>query len=381
MASEVVCAHSGRTDTAEALAELREQLSSIDPVVVLFFCSHNHDGVVLQTSLKSDFPAAEVVGCTTGGEFTNTAYTAGGVVAVALSSAKVHRAAAALAQFDQGESVEQSVRNATTLVARKLQVDLRELPPEHWVGIILNEGLKGNEEEVNAVLGLVAPFLLFCGGSAGDNFIIKETAVFYDGIRSTNGSVFLLMNLAVPYAILKTCSFEPTSTQMRIDRVQGRVVYEIDGKPALEAYAAKVGVKPEALLQTEVQTQMIFTANPIGVVIDGEPWVRSPIALTPDGGIVFGCRILEGSQLNLLRSTGLVPDTKSALERGREQLGAQPSVGLLFNCAHRCMEIKVRHLEEEFCEAISHFPVAGFHSYGESYLAHMNQTLIALLLK
>ena len=375
MASEVVCAHSSRSDTAEALAELRQQLSSIEPVVILFFCSSNHDGVVLQTSLKADFPAAEVVGCTTGGEFTHVAYTAGGVVALALSSAKVRRAAAALAQYDKGASVEQSVRDATSAVARKLQVDLRELPPENWVGVILNEGLNGNEEEVNAVLGLVAPFLSFLGGSAGDNFKIQETAVFYDGIRSTNGSVFLLMNVAVPYAILKTCSFEPTSTQLRIDRVQGRVVYEINGKPAIEAYAEAVGMKPDEL------TQMVFTANPIGVIIEGEPWVRSPIALTPDGGIVFGCRVLKGSQLNLLRSTGLVPDTQAALERGQEQLGGQPSVALLFNCAHRCMEIKVKHLEAEFCEAISHFPVAGFHSYGESYLAHMNQTLIALLFK
>jgi hypothetical protein len=375
VASDVVCAHSSRSDTVEALVELRQQLAGIQPVVVLFFCSSNHDGVLLQNSLKADYPAAEVIGCTTGGEFTHTAYTAGGVVALALSSAKVHRAAAALAQYDRGESVEKSVREATSLVARKLQVDLRELPPENWVGVILNEGLNGNEEEVNAVLGLVAPFLSFLGGSAGDNFKIKETAVFYDGVRSTNGSVVLLMNLAVPYVILKTCSFEPTTTQMRIDRVQGRVVYEIDGKPAIEAYSEKVGVKPEEL------TQMVFTANPIGVVIDGEPWVRSPIALTPDNGIVFGCRILEGSQLSLLRSTGLIPDTKSALARGLKQLGSSPSAGLLFNCAHRCMEIKVRHLEEEFSEAISHFPVAGFHSYGESYLAHMNQTLIALLLK
>ena len=375
MASEVVCAHSSRSDTAEALVDLRQQLSSIDAVVVLFFCSSNHDGVALQTSLKADFPAAEVIGCTTGGEFTHVAYTAGGVVALALSRAKVHRAAAALAQYDQAQSVEQAVRDATSSVARKLQVDLRELAPEDWVGVILNEGLNGNEEEVNAVLGLVAPFLSFLGGSAGDNFKIQETAVFYDGIRSTNGSVFLLMNVAVPYAILKTCSFEPTSTQLRIDRVEGRVVYEIDGKPAIEAYAEAVGVKPDEL------TQMVFTANPIGLMIDGEPWVRSPIALTPDGGVVFGCRVLKGSQLNLLRSTGLVPDTKAALERGSAQLGSQPSVALLFNCAHRCMEIKVKHLETEFCEAISHFPVAGFHSYGESYLAHMNQTLIALLLK
>ena len=54
---------------------------------------------------------------------------------------------------------------------------------------------------------------------------------------------------------------------------------------------------------------------------------------------------------------------------------------LLAHSGHTFNEIKVRHLEEEFSEAISHFPVAGFHSYGESYLAHMNQTLIALLLK
>jgi hypothetical protein len=380
VASEVVCANSDRAETSEALVELQRQLAGMQPVVVMFFCSSNHDGVKLQTSFKAQFPQAEVIGCTTGGEFTDRAYTAGGVSVLALPGAKVRRAAAAMAQYDRGPSVEAAVRAATSEIARKLQVDLRELPPEHWVGVVLNEGLKGNEEEVNAVLGLVAPFLSFLGGSAGDNFKIQETAVFYDGMRSVNGSVFLLMELAVPYAILKTCSFEPTSTQLRIDRVQGRVVYEIDGRPALEVYAEKVGVKPEELQEQRFH-QMVFSANPLGVVIDGEPWVRSPIAITPDGGIVFGCKLLEGSVLSLLRSTGLVPDTKAALARGAEQLGGRPSAGLLFNCAHRCMEIKFKHLEDEFCEAISHFPVSGFHSYGESWLAHMNQTLIALLIK
>jgi hypothetical protein len=40
----------------------------------------------------------------------------------------------------------------------------------------------------------------------------------------------------------------------------------------------------------------------------------------------------------------------------------------------------MKQLEAPFCQAIDAFPVAGFHSYGESWLAHMNQTLIALLL-
>ena len=41
---------------------------------------------------------------------------------------------------------------------------------------------------------------------------------------------------------------------------------------------------------------------------------------------------------------------------------------------------EIKGLEAPFCEAIASFPVAGFHSYGESWLAHMNQTFIALLL-
>jgi hypothetical protein len=119
---------------------------------------------------------------------------------------------------------------------------------------------------------------------------------------------------------------------------------------------------------------------PLGLVIDGEPWVRSPIAAMPDGGLMFGCRLLENQELYILRSTDLVGDTKRALADGAQRLGREPSVGLLFNCAHRCMEMNVKQLNAQFQSAISGFPVAGFHSYGESYLAQLNNTLIGLLI-
>jgi hypothetical protein len=372
--ADVVCAHSGQLETIAALAELKAQLSDIEPVAIMFFCSANHDGARLQRELKALAPNAEVVGCTTGGEFTHRAYTQNGVSLLALSSAKVRRCAAAMAEYD-AQDVEVSVHAATRRIADRLQIDLRELDPERWMGIVLNEGMKGNEEEVNAVLGHIAPFLSFIGGSAGDNYKLQETEVFYDGRSSKNGSVFLLMELAVPHYIIKTCSFAPTPTRVRINKVQGRVVYVIDGKPALARYAEIVGLKPEEL------NMMVFASNPLGVMIEGQPWVRSPIMATPDGGLLFGCRVLEGSELNLLHNTGqLVADTKRALAEGVTALGREPSAGLLFNCAHRCMEIQAKQLEAPFSDAIGAFPVAGFHSYGESWLAHMNQTLIGLLI-
>jgi hypothetical protein len=374
VARDVVCTHSSQRNTPEAIRELRAGLAGIEPVAIFFFCSANHDGISIQKELKEFAPMAEVIGCTTSGEFSDKAYTQGGVSLMALSHAKVSRCAAGMAEYNKGESVEAAVHSATQRIAQKLQIDMREVDPDRWVGVVLHEGLKGNEEEVNAVLGHIAPFLSYLGGSAGDNLVLKETRVFHDGRESNCGSVFLLMELAVPYTIVKTCSFEPTPTVMRIGRVEGRVVYEIDGQPAVPTYAAKVGVTPEQL------DHPVFMANPLGLMIEGEPWVRAPIAVLPDGGLLFGCKILEGAELNLLKNTDLVGDTDNALAKGVEKLGRTPSAGLFFNCAHRCVEIQIKKLEVPFCEAIADFPVAGFHSYGESWLAHVNQTLIALLL-
>ena len=102
--------------------------------------------------------------------------------------------------------------------------------------------------------------------------------------------------------------------------------------------------------------------------------------IEPNGGLRIGCKLLPGTWVNLLKPTDLVGDTRSALAKGAARLGTTPSAALLFNCAHRQVEIQVKQLEAPFRDAISPFPVAGFHSYGESWLAHMNQTLIGLLL-
>lgn len=374
MTRDVVCAHSRRVDTATALAEIKPQLAGAEPVVILFFCSSNHDGMLIQTQLKTLVPSALVIGCTTSGEFTNRGMSQGGVVVLALSKAKVRRCAVAIAEYDKGESVEAAVGKAAARISRTLDVDMRKLNPDNWVGVVLNEGMNGNEEDVAATLGHVAPLLSFVGGSAGDNLTIKQCTVFCEGRSSSNGSALLLMELAVPYTIVKTCSFEPTEKRVRITRVQHRIVYEIDGKPALTRYAEIVGVKPEEV------NNVVFMSNPLGLMIDGKPWVRSPVALMPDGGVMFGCRLLEGSELHLLKTTELIDDTKQALAEGAERLGRTPSVGLLFNCAHRCVEIEMKCIDAQFTEAISGFPAIGFNSYGESYLAQLNQTLIGLLI-
>lgn len=377
MARDVICAHSAKPDTTSALVELRAQLTDIDPVAVLFFCSANHNGLAISAALRELAPNAEIIGATTAGEFTSTAYTQGGVSVVALSAAKVKRCAAAMTVYDPAVPVEMGVHAAAKAMAGKLAVDLRELDPAQWVGIVMGTTghvPNGHEEEVNAVLGHVAPLLSFLGGSAGDNFKLKETKVFHGDKETATGSVFLLLELAVPHIVLKACSFEPTPARFVVGPATGRVVHELNGKPAVQAYTEQLGVKPEEL------NMMVFASNPLGLIIDGEPWVRSPLAALPDGSLMMGCGVLPGTTLTMLKPSDLVGDTKRAFEAASAKLGSTPSVGILFNCAHRCMAIDAMKIEAPFREAISAFPVAGFHSYGENWLAYMNQTLIGLLI-
>src|SRR6185369_8228318 len=52
-------------NTAAAVADLLEQLTGFEPVVISFFAAHHHDGDAIANSLKVRFPSAQVTGCTT----------------------------------------------------------------------------------------------------------------------------------------------------------------------------------------------------------------------------------------------------------------------------------------------------------------------------
>lgn len=373
MARDIMSAFSTAASTSDAMREIAGQLEGTNPVLLVFFTSTAHDGVAICNELKARFPNAAISGCSTAGEFTDKSYTTGGLSVMGFSSAKVKRVATAMATYENG--VEAGVRAATKKLADTLGADLRELDPKRYVGFIFNEALHFREDEVNEVLGHAAPLLSFVGGSAGDDWKMSGARVYENGRTSDDGCVLTLMELAVPYVILKTSSFEPTATKLRMDAVSGRAVHRINGLPAAEAYAAAIGTTVDKFDHT------VFMANPLGVMIDNEPWVRSVIGILPDGALNFGARMIEGSELSLLRYKDLVGDTRAKIARAAQGLGAPPTGAVLFNCAHRCLAINAMSLQDSFSSALREqgFPIAGFHCYGEDWIVHLNQTLVGVI--
>jgi hypothetical protein len=360
-------------DSAMAAADLIAQAGGADASAIVFFAAHHHDGALISDRLRSAFPGSNVIGCTTAGEFSERGTMNGGVTALVLGRSKVSKCSARLVRYTK-DGLENGLTRAVAEVAKDLGVrDLRAADPAKYVGIVLFDGLSGREEVANEILGNIAPMLSFVGGSAGDGLEFRSTQVFANGDETDNGLVVMLVEAAVPFAIGKTCSFEPTEHAFRVTRSdeKNRVVYELDGGPVLDVYAKALGCTVDEL-------PGVFMDRPVGLVIDGEPWIRSPQRVLPDGGLKFYCAIKQGMKIRIMKSTDLVEDSRRAMMDAQRALGAPVSGGLAFNCVLRRLEMDAKNLHEGFLDTFKGMQVSGFHTYGETWLGHINQTLTAL---
>jgi hypothetical protein len=192
---------------------------------------------------------------------------------------------------------------------------------------------------------------------------------------SHNGAALVVCQTTGPFTILKTCTFSSTGKTLRVTKadVANRTVLEFDGRPATEAYAEAIGCDPSELDSTK------FMEHPVGLMVDGAPFIRSPQQLEGDGSIRFYCQILEGMEVEVMQSGDIVAETSAAFAAAVDGLGGEVSGGVLFNCILRRLELDAKGLTQEFVDAFQSVPVAGFHTYGESWLGHMNQTLTGVL--
>ncbi|MEU7908599.1 FIST N-terminal domain-containing protein [Actinoplanes sp. NPDC049118] len=365
--------HSGSTDTATAVRDVLGQLNHIDAGAVLFFAGPDHDGTLIAAEFANRFPDVPTIGCSTAGEFDQRGMSEGGLAAVALPTSVVSRAAAVLAEL--GGDVKAGVAAGVRELEKQLGTALRDLDPERHVGLMLIDGAHAVEEQVNEALGDAAPLLSFVGGSAADDMKFAETPVYCGSAVSANGVALLILELSVPYAIVKTSSFEPAGRTFAITKAddQLRIVREIDGRPAADVYAEALGVTVGEL---DFGT---FAANPVGLMIDGKPWVRCAQAVIEGNGIKFACQILEGMDVELLKPTDMVRDTTEAMREAVDNVGGHASGAVLFNCAYRKLQIGAEHLEEKFIDSLGDTPSAGFHTFGESWLGNMNYTLTGVV--
>jgi hypothetical protein len=151
-----------------------------------------------------------------------------------------------------------------------------------------------------------------------------------------------------------------------------REIVEFNHMPAAQAYAEALGI-PVADAPNH------FMHNPVGVVYEGEPFVRSPQQIRGNS-IFFYCSVKEGIELTLLESTDIIASTKKALDAARAELGGISGI-INFNCILRTLELREKGLSNIYGELFTDYPTIGFSTYGEQFIGHMNQTSTMLVFR
>lgn len=365
-------AQSRATEVRQAVREFHAAVAQPDMALVIFFCSSEYDLDQLADEMRRLFAGVQVVGCTTAGEIGPAGYLEHSLTGASFpvgSFSAVSGRIELLQQFKiaDGQAFAQDLLQS--MESRAPQADA-----DNSFALLLIDGLSVREEPATRALQSALGSLPLFGGSAGDGLDFGQTQVYFEGGFHTDSAVLVLVTTPLPFRIFKIQHFLPTEQRLVVTAADAahRIVSEIDGWPAAEAYARLVGTDVKDL------DPLHFAASPVVVLIDGTNYVRSIQKANPDGSLTFFCAIEEGVVLRVARGIDLVENLEQAFAGIRAAIGT-PQLVLGCDCILRKLEI-VQHGLVDRVEAVfrdNHF--IGFNSYGEQYGGvHVNQTLTGI---
>jgi hypothetical protein len=237
-------------------------------------------------------------------------------------------------------------------------------------------------------------FLPLWGGGAGDNLALVQTYQYCDDEIASDGVAYaLLSGEAQPVSAIGT-GYIPIGGKRIVTRSQGNVVYEIDGKPALEVLQEYLPDRALAEDWRSYAISCVLCLEAPSFMKDEEYVVRTILSVdATDGSATVQTEIPEGTSVWM--SSRDQEKVTAGLDRMaahiRQELGGnQPNLLFHFDC---CSRGKLMFREQEKMRVLRQFrraigpevPWAGFHTYGEigpvgKHNCYHNQTAVVLAL-
>ena len=346
------------TPEAGWLPQLPGELCGADDLALVFAGRHVLSDTSVLADVQDRYPGARVFGCSTAGEICDTAVRddSAVVTVVNFESSRVEYMLVHVNEsansFDLGKRLAQG------------------LPPEGLVHVfVLSDGLKVNGSElVKGMAEHLPPDVSITGGLSGDGGSFEETSVVFDG-QAAPGTVGALglygKDLRIGFASLG--GWDPFGPERLITRSEGNVLYELDGRSALELYKTYLGDHAEGL----PATGLLF---PLSVRTEGgeTPVVRTILGIDEDKqSMTFAGDVPTGAYARLMKANfdRLIDGAAGAARACQETVGASsPDLAILISCVGRKMVLKQR-IEEEV-EGVRDVlgpdaTLTGFYSYGE----------------
>lgn len=311
--------------------------------------------------LRTMYPNAHIVGCSSGGQIQHAEISDIGIAAIAVEFAATRLRIAT-------ESVVNSSQSRAYGAALGRQLSDRDL-----VGVfVLSDGLNVNGSElVRGLLSELGSAVRVSGGLAGDGARFAETRVGVDGPPqpSTIAAIGFYGD-AVRFSCGCGGGWDTFGVPRRVTRSRDNELMELDDKPALDLYERYLGDEADGLPGTALLYPLKIwdPEHPTNDV------VRTVLAVNREArSMIFAGDIPQGSKAQLMcgEFTRLAEGATEAASQAaakQSEFGARGGLALLVSCIGRRLlmgqriDDEIRAVRDRLSADVSQL---GFYSYGE----------------
>jgi methyl-accepting chemotaxis protein len=348
---------------------LRKLGSSKKPDVAITFISAEYNYEEALKGLEKIIGNVPILGCSSAGEFTEEKV-AKKAIACALISSETHK-------FYQGYSnhLKKNPLKAVETASQNFPKEVPDFP--YPSAMLLIDGLAGQgEEAVLAASSVLGPKVKIFGGAAADNLDFKKTVVFDKG-KALSDSVSVGFAVSKkPIMISVKHGHTPLSEPLNVTKSKGNILYEINGKQALEVWKEKLKETSDSSwndfkrAKSSTDISKILLRHEAGLMTGSNYKVRFPVSANPDGSLNFVCTITEGSVIKIMDSNeqGQIRSAREAAEQAIVQArGIKIAGALIFDCVCRSSFLKEKFKDAvaEIKKVLKDIPFIGFETYGE----------------
>ena len=307
--------------------------------------------------IKEIYPEAFIFGCSSAGEIAGTQIVDDTIVATAV-------------QFENTSvrkvSVEIASMEDSMAMGEKLAKELSSDNLKHV--FVLSDGLKVNGSDlVSGFVKTLPEDVTVTGGLSGDGTLFTETLVVGDneaksGIISAMG----LYGDRIRTGYGSKGGWDPFGPYRLITSSKGNILFEMDGKPAIDLYKQYLGKYADDLLASGLLFPLMLKGregSETGVV-------RSFLSINEDQSMVYAGDVPQGTYARLMKANfdRLIEGAIDAAEISRINEKSPPTLAILISCVGRRKVLKQR--TEEELEGVQEILGAstlmtGFYSYGE----------------
>ena len=364
-----------KTAGIKAASQAIRGLNNKKPALIIVFSSVVFDQREMLAGVREVTSDTPLIGCSTAGEIVTEGPSKKSVVVMAIATEGI--------SFHLG--IGKDIKANAFAAGETLGSSLLSQTKQGKLALMLPDGLAGNGAEiVRGLQRVLGETFIIAGGAAGDDFLFKETYQYYNDTVFSGSVVGTIIGGDVKFGIGMRHGWRPIGASKKVTKSEGAVLYELDGKPAVQIYEEYFGRRADEL-KTEPLARMAIT-YPLGLRVPNsdEYLIRDPITVGDKGEITCAAEVPVGSEINLMlgskeNAISAAREAATQCVKGIQECGGTSvTTAIIFNCIARD-KLLAQDAKDEIAvirQALGkQAQMIGFYTYGEQ--APLGGTIIA----